>query len=220
MPPELKALIDSLLQQVDEDGAHNLALTERYKLYRLIDSLDNPEPIRVVRGWLGVLAARRVLPIWQAKASYWEGMEEQFEIDIKILPDLILEVNENVLKNKINIEQARKKLNFYHPIVSSVGEEVVEYNEEGPKEVMCVVDAAYDALWQTVGRHAFQNLKRLEHLNDDELPTEKLDAAGSAMLAYAGGNIIGPADIQKRYEFWNWWLTEAISQAWELARNS
>jgi hypothetical protein len=27
-------------------------------------------------------------------------------------------------------------------------------------------------------------------------------------------------DPQKRLEFWEWWLTEAIPQAWELAQQS
>lgn len=27
-------------------------------------------------------------------------------------------------------------------------------------------------------------------------------------------------DAKKRLEFWEWWLTEAIPQAWELAKQS
>jgi hypothetical protein len=152
-------------------------------------------------------------------------MEYQFgdDIDIKELPNLILATLENVLKGEISLDEARDKLdNTYHVIVSSVGDELFEYNPEGPMEMACVADAAYSGLYQAVARrlssYVSKNLKHIEHLTDDELPTEILDGTGSAMLAYAGGNILGPVDTQKRLEFWEWWLTEAIPQAWQLAQ--
>ena len=225
MPTELENLLAASLQTVRQDSLHNLGIIERYKIYEMLASIDELRPLRFTLGWLGVLVTRKILNKWESQANYWVGMEYQFgdDIDIKELPNLILATLEDVLKAKISLAEARDKLsNLYHVIVSSVGDELFEYNPQGPMEMACISDAAYNGLYQAVsGRSVvLKYLKSIEHLTDDDLPTEMLDGAGSAMLAYAGGNILGPVDVQKRLEFWEWWLTEAIPQAWQLAQET
>lgn len=74
-----------------------------------------------------------------------------------------------------------------------------------------------------------KGIKERGMLLDDEQITPSLDFAAEAVKAYSAIDPNPPGkhsyprrlpivfDKDKRLEFWEWWLTEAISQAWKLA---
>jgi hypothetical protein len=61
----------------------------------------------------------------------------------------------------------------------------------------------------TVSDFFAQNLNRVQGL--ENLPKEHQPSDDILNIEYS---------LQKRLEFWEWWLTEAIPEAWELAQQS
>lgn len=61
-----------------------------------------------------------------------------------------------------------------------------------------------------------------EHLHiADLLPYATLgDGAGAAALSYAYNHVSRNFDQERLYAFWEWWLTEAIAEAWKHAHSS
>jgi hypothetical protein len=111
------------------------------------------------------------------------------------------------------------------------------YNEIGALaysvkyEAWCVVNVAYKTLGSGLGVEPFRFQEITLESNDQTLPMSNADFALSAMKAYTvidenkpgawASTKIKPlpfkVDNQKKLEFWQWWLTEAIPQAWEMA---
>ncbi len=218
---ELKSLLEQGLSQMRRDPEHNLNLSIRSKLYELLEPDYSDNKICKAWGWLGILSTQRVLFIWQHHLRIWDGIENDFaNINIKELPEYLLSIAKEAVQGVLDLNNVKKQIDLFHEVVGAVGDEIFEYMENGPKEVVCVSDAAYNTLYQLASKKPLASVKDWKTQTDDSLPTEMLDVAGSAMLAYAGGNDIGAVKLNKRLEFWEWWLTEAVPQAWELAQQA
>jgi len=56
-------------------------------------------------------------------------------------------------------------------------------------------------------------------VSDGAVDPYQSDAAYFAAIACAHGSVRAPtADPTKRWEFWTWWLDEAVPAAWDAAR--
>ena len=161
-------------------------------------------------GWLAILTAERILPIWrqlrlyQADADYemlWGNAEETISVAKEVL---------------LNTRTALEAYNFmlglyYNPSAS--------YNDE--KNVLrfyFTTRVASDALeFLLMGVDAMVQMGTLFY-SDAEIHCEQHDFATMAITAYA--NFEKSNKAEKRLEFWEWWLTEAIPQAWELAQKT
>jgi hypothetical protein len=160
-----------------------------------------------VLGWLAILTAEKVLPIWQEKRISPEGEKREH---LWGNPNLTLEIGKNLIYVKKPIQETLSYLNglFYYPSPDKGGAKdgIIGYlasraASDGLEVLLFGVSILIDtgALFYT----------------DDERSFAPHDFAAMAVNAYAGFE--EHELTQKRLEFWEWWLTEAIPQAWELA---
>src|SRR5262249_4078930 len=104
-----------------------------------------PEPaLRAVPGWLAVLAARRVLPLFQAMCPDDE------------MPPRLLEAATGVLEGRVSAERAAElEREGYRASQSAWGYEEGEL----PWPVGLAADAAYQALKETLGHRPLADLE-------------------------------------------------------------
>lgn len=171
---------------ISSGGVFNV--TEDYKIY----------------GWLTIITAKYVIPIWDQYVDQELAADESFPFR---LPYEILDTAERVLSEEISPLDAYHLLcDEYHGTVGNVLLGV-------PYTMICAAEAAYKSLAMILGIPPFRYEKDL-HLTDDMIDTTNGDVATSALQAYAGTNSV-PIHFssQKQSEFWEWWLTQALPQA-------
>jgi hypothetical protein len=225
LPIEVTRVIESSIRLVYESPSFSLLPKNRLSIYSSFES-NNKSLSGKILGWLTLLSTQKVLFIW-----------EQIE-PTDNLPQRMLNVAENVLKENMNVEEAR--MMFLFEFHEEAGERIFAEYDEIRYKVEHVCEAAYDALRVTLGGKPFEGCKMKDI--DEGIVDEKLDycwgdSASSAVIAFSGSDIIALQPLgnrvakisaispprlhpQKRLEFWTWWLTEAIPQAWELAHTT
>lgn len=232
LPEQTQQLIDQYLEEVKLDPQHHLPGASRLAIYKsfgksrfsrepcpreqnyrrfLEAELKTSAIADYARGWLAVLTAKHVIPIWE---RYYNPLDYS---DVST-PQDILQVAEEVLYNKADIILAATLLcnEFNWPV--EVG---ANY------DFACAYRASYFALDMILSDSEFLNFLSQEN---DKAEDIHHDFASTAMQAYCFVNngsgetwfsVQNPEfDPQKCLEFWLWWLTEAIHQAWELANKS
>jgi len=195
-------------------------------------------------GWLAILTARKVLPIWtNTKPEDYEGN----------LAAEILTLAQELLLGRIDPYLAYKKWfgDYYHSIGNLLG----DVNERTFYACKTAHDVLLAVLW---GRKPIDYFdKESDQFNDENILEGRYrysDFAANAVNAWAiidenqvgdrsrwdsarrTAMLTGRTDVvslkwlnrykpvtfdpQKRLDFWEWWLTEAIPQAWELANST
>jgi hypothetical protein len=84
MPQRVRPLLDQMLESMVADPQHMLDWRLRRELYREFGSFSEPI-VYQARGWLAVLAAQRVLPIFQTVCPAEKLPEETLEAAINVL---------------------------------------------------------------------------------------------------------------------------------------
>ncbi len=234
MPTETQQLIKQALTMVRNDLGHHLSPATRYDIYEsfgdsrllnyrylefedfsILSFADN------VLSWLTILTVRHVMPIWE---HFVLGQK----LDSRVLnaPTGMLKIAEGFLRKEISHDYAFGEFHetFYYGIDNY--QKILDFR------MYCIYMAAYDTM--DVVLQGFN----VEHPSLP--PKDKLfsaDFATRAMLANSISNeksfsihrkfddesLIESGieiDLSKRLEFWEWWLTEAIPQAWELAEGT
>lgn len=169
--------------------------------------------------WLAVLSVEKVLPIFESrKAVLIQPDAESCEKSIKEILNLVKEL----LSKRVSFERVyafSKALAW-------------KWYEKGRKglvyEAYCVYEAAHNAL-----EFILTQSWLLGGNSDEIVEVNTMDFALSAMKAYSAKDHNHYGDWLKldkeqfvefsstrRLEFWEWWLIEAIPQAWELASKS
>jgi hypothetical protein len=153
--------------------------------------------------------ARHVFFIWQGRVDIAKVYYE--------LPEEFLVITEDILDDKVDIN-SRIAHFLEDKAYYLIGN--LEYDDQSAD----VIEAGQAA------RYALSNLRTWppykyqpidENTTDEELRDfSGRDAASAAILAYAtiteDNYPTGKLDPSKCLEFWEWWLTEAIPQVWEL----
>jgi hypothetical protein len=185
------------------------------------------------RCWSSILAARKVLPIWRKVLLSYEllqnalivenvSLSEQMrtnEVKTAELPRYLLELAEGVLSNKFNISFVIDEVSIAELMIGNYrGYEQEEY----PGEAHDVEIASLQAAGETCGYNYYTSNDKNKTF---EFPIFGKDAPGGASFrAYSAiyeENIwTGKFDTDLSLEFWEWWLMEAIPQAWELAHST
>lgn len=244
VPAKTKQLIEQSLKRIHLDSEHHLKAKDRFAIYKSFGlsrllrpgyskhgpSFNSQEYLEFLKnelkqlqvadyalGWLAILTARHVLPVWE------QSWDSEDSADGILAPEEILMVAERVLRNTYDIEEAYGKLcnDFNVPVELST-----------TFEGSCAYRAAFFALEMILISDAnyFPNI----YVADDMALDTTSDFALTAMQAYSSTDRNEPGewsislepnsstlpiefDKQKRLEFWEWWLTEAIPQAWEIA---
>jgi hypothetical protein len=281
IPLQLQQLTSTYLDLVQSRPQHSLEKSERRAIFQSFGALGNLEQRASAAlsetdrayAWLGVITARKVLPIWQAAriklaASAAENrgiIEEEFDKQYSYIPQKMLELAEGYLRGTLSYQEAKVDLctRFYYGIIG--------IDRITTKNIYCAMYASYATLEATIagieslnndfagyaltayaatdenepGLWIEDNLKRNqdkmdEWLASDDAPTDIKEAF--AQLADVKLEDIFPSDlaktlhehkaehirkanafiplkydVERELEFWQWWLTVAIEQAWELA---
>jgi hypothetical protein len=240
LPLEVKRLIKYNSLYLIKNPERDIGSNVRYKLYQRFGpsfrkgGLQNEGKYLVLShadrtvAWLGILTARKVLPIWEEFGN--QNLKECDEHESYNPLEMIMTA-EQVLKEEIDEYEARRvrlSNRFYYGIagLQDVTTEVVYQS----------IQTAYFALGVTI--HGWDSTNR-PYWGD--IPKLMYDFAKTAVRAYAGKDENPPGlwsevgyyhkdppanyksleiDLDKKIEFWKWWLTEAIPQAWELAQQS
>jgi hypothetical protein len=201
---------------------HQLLPVERLPIYRTMRTLTGEMVPDLVRARLGMLTARRVLPLWQAAMPLYPPDNEPGPA-AEDLPDYFLGLAQQALQSGADLEAIRTELGTYWYVVGNIELEIFEAREvtDGPLfYAYYALDAAYLALQETMGRELLGRFHGWERMTDDVLPRSACDAASSAVIASSGGGedpYGPPIDRVKRRAFWEWWLGEALPMAWNEA---
>lgn len=223
LPEILQELIGEAVKEVKVHPHHNLSPVTRLNIYHSLDPIKLTPSLYPKRGWLGVLTVRRILPIWQRAMPLWESENDKSNlISSNLLPEHILKLTENLLLGLIDVQFTWKEANNYWDEVGNLIQEILEDFEKKVFNTAHVCNASLHALHETLGVEFLGKLKNWAKYNDEQLSNHffACDTAASAVIAYAGGGNVSPFDPEKRLDFWEWWLTEAIPQAWELANST
>ena len=212
-PVRIQTLIYKTLDTIRRHPTHQFLPSIRREFYASIAPEDNAFAWRV-RGWLAILSAQRVLPIFQ------EVFPEES------LPADSIGLAEALLKRFVEQEAARGKISEADAIADSLWGYP---DEEVPANAMLAGWAANSAALAASG---FDALSRLRNYIFNATPGAKSqtvitdldilgqgDTASHAAMA-ASSDEVGHCDPEKLLVFWEWWLTEALSTAWKFALGS
>jgi hypothetical protein len=240
IPLKLENELEQALDIVIWHPTHEYGPKQRRKLFDIFKS--DPFSMKVWR-WLAVITARHVLPIYEAHVS--ELNQADWYYDLKF-PSHCLEVAEKVLLGEREAQVGYDMANgAYDP--SDFDYVTWRVLRPVPFKIYQASWAASIALLEVSkdDNDPFQHLSNTAYANNcffegvgvaneirnsypDGIPGEEFtdslwaqsghsDIAAVASTAWACEGLSRKTDPQRLSEFWHWWITEAISQAWKLA---
>jgi hypothetical protein len=202
---------------------HWLPPAARQLLYHVLDPTA-PLPVQSrVRSWLEYLTASYVLPFWATiRTDPQQVWEEAYDA-----PQQMVQAMTAILHQTADVAQIRDQANHWL--------EVADFSGELPNSqfypAWCVYDATLTALWHLLGGDFFERAS-ITHAQL-EITDRYSDTANWAAIAYAGGlwqpdptqdqeygRVVGVWDYdrdetrQRRLQFWEWWLQEALPTAY------
>ncbi len=201
IPIKLQHLIEEKLGLVRGDSLHQLRPYFRNQIYDLMrseDSLIGNESVI----WLQILAAQHVLSIGRSI------LPKDYN------PELLIQTAKDILSDKVSLDFAETQLDRAWKI--QVGVKL-----EGAPQIYLNAHNAFEASLQALA----WAIEIPHYLEFDENETDwdwldpSSDAAIWAAASYAGSVWDTAYNLIKGKEFWEWWLTEAIPQAWNLAHD-
>ena len=204
----------------------------------------------LARSWLSILAARKVLPIWyevlkKANKLDRELLEEDwtyiyadrylinYEGSVGFAEYLIL-VGENILKNKKYNDLLHymgtvlyKTDGFYDRLTNTNTKSWEDWIDQADYSGYAAFQAFIESFGDRIYDISGNNNRTIADISNG-YPRKKIYKgypAEAAHIAYAGvydnrGYWEMRYDSHRNLEFWEWWLTEAVPQAWELAQTS
>ena len=205
IPRMIQPVLAAVLNEVETDPEHRMVPQRRREVYDAIGSFAGQQALH----WLAVIAAQRVLPMFQ----------QRYPDDT--LPQELLRTAINVLQGQVDDAQVEEMLDLgYHASGNAWG-----YDErEIPWPVWLAGSASYHALNEVCGYRLLSNLPEhykgnvLTPWSDEDLCDWPFtDTAAVAAIASASNSHGTAYDSQKLLAFWKWWLAEAIPAAVEAA---
>lgn len=217
---------------------HELGQTLRREIYNLLR--ETPEGTLCCR-WLAMLSARRVENIFEEATAHWkeEGPDEDKKawarqaiadgklwaqedlVDDWKVAERMNDIAEGVLNNTISTAYASQVAStHYYETVGAFG-----LGSSLSQKGYLALRAAYNALGEsyvvvplkTELSDGATSSREWEDYRLAGVGANADDAAVDAAFAFAEANQNGDYDSEKLGLFWEWWLTEAIPQAWEKA---
>lgn len=168
--------------------------------------------VDIVLGYLGILTAKKVLPIWN---RIWTQKTLEVELNGLVLPEQIIDTTQRILLNDMTIAENISELSTTYNTATAITHWL-------SSDIGNAFDTAYNTFVLIV-----DGLEMLEPYTaaDETITQGWCDFAASAVKAYSIADKTATRDVleydeEKITEFWFWWLTEAIPQAWELAQST
>jgi len=226
LPEGVQTPAAAALAEMQADPQHHLPPRRRQAIYAALAGAPDPA-LRAAPHWLGVLAAQRVLPLFQARCPD-DG-----------LPPALLAAAVGLLEGRLDdAAAAEMQEQGYRASENAWGYE----QDELPWPVGLAADAAYHALKEARGHQPLTDLDAFlrrgtvvldpseerapepappmmpapdEHgLNDEALcQLDSRDTASIAAVASASTEFGPTCDPQRLLVFWTWWLQEALPAA-------
>lgn len=193
---ELKQAIKQAYIAMHTNSQHELLPTHRLTIYKSFGPLTNPQANRI-RTWLAFLTAEKVLPLWQQSCPN------------NHVPHYLLMLIKDILLEKVDKTKAQKKVEVARRWLERLG---VKPNKLAPG-IFFVGEAALEALYVALGDSSFEEQVVDEQVLDSDLDPWHTDTAGWAVIAWAGDIWEERSNSNRRHEFWEWWLYEAIPEA-------
>jgi hypothetical protein len=218
LPTALRDAVANALVFVRQHPQHELNPGYRQAIYAVYGPLDAPSTGGATpesqlldvagnrrRAVVSLMAAQRVLPYWK------QAMSDSDMLDV-LLADA---------QQLLHTQAGRQKAKEDAQAAWLYTDEVLATQLDLPRRVSAAAFAAVVALQTTLWGVAFfgeyANLSWSDyHLDSEAIDIARRDAASWAALSAANGRYFDEdADHAKRLEFWEWWLNEAVPQAWE-----
>jgi len=217
LPASAQALCDQLLALMRSDPDHHITPLQRHELFQAFDIPHQHTPVvNRFRGWLGILTARYVLPIWHAALPIWTEIPQDLPDD-NLLPDRLITLAEVVVAGTADLQAAWLEVNEQWYVVGNIGDSFTAHRDDVPLATYYACDAALRALYEALNTDFLGQIPGQADYTDETLPDEWRDSASSAVVAYAGDGEAEAVDVLKRRLFWEWWLQEALPTAWKRA---
>ncbi len=268
LPIQVECLCNRFSQKVRQDINHNITAKERFEIYQnfgfsrlnlpgytkrgvsfngaeyrqlLENEFLNFNIVDYTLGWLAILTAKKVLPIWDRIEEYFT--DEAYSVSAHH----IIGVAEALLQGKISYTEASTDNDEFYLEGSFI-------SSTATNDIVCAYYSACEALRFILHGVKYRYIQNYFSTEDDKVfggdffTTQALEAytvidknppgkykvqdVDIIMQDFLNFKIIDnisdghqplqlplPLDysLEKRLEFWEWWLTEAIPQAWELA---
>jgi hypothetical protein len=148
---------------------------------------------------LALLSIQHVLPLWEKARPFDRA------------PHLLLEKAEKILAGVLTGQQVDEMNLPGWTYMDNVGYKVPYADSSW----VLVGYGAIKVVDVAVRDENFDPTQINPQLTDDHLDPYDLDVAPTAAAAYADGfRWDSESDPQKRRQFWQWWLTEAVPKAW------
>lgn len=198
----MSQLISESLLAVQRHPQHDLKLGYRQAIWaelgtygHIARSMDFIGHKR--RTILAIFAARNVIPLWK---HTWPADDR---------PSQLLTKAEWLMNGIEAVNEATEYGDrFWTWLEQSIG----EYEDKTP---LYVGASAVKALFVALQDEKFDPTDINFQRTDADVDVYDLDASYFAAAAYAHGSIWEPqADPAKRRAFWEWWLNEAVPNAW------
>jgi hypothetical protein len=232
IPAELDTSVQEALQSVRSNVKHDFNWQLRQGLYETLDTVCQLG-IKRTRGWLALIAAENVFPIFMSVASNDLNSSNLY-------PQKLLRMAKGILEGSVNQEEAAQLLeDAYHSsdIWGSINDD-----DDFDFAANYAAIAAYKALLEVSSDRdqfsfAKSYAKRTRHSGivffGGQAPTEGWitgesftdfdwaqqiasgDTAGTAAVAFSRRSGSNHRDAKKLKDFWEWWLLEALPWAWK-----
>ena len=201
LPSQVQQAIDRAAEAMMLHPAHALHPLYRRDIYTAFGP-TNEMRCRLSRGWLAVITARHVLPLWQ---------QAQPNDD---LPEHLLDIAKGVLQGIVAARTAESQAGEAWEWLEKRGQigEALTLDSKA----FYAAEAAVEALFEVSGREPFDEVIIDQSTTDSDLDPWCSDSALYAAAAYAGPVWDATSDSEKRREFWEWWLGEAVPTAWQI----
>ncbi|MCP4180765.1 MAG: hypothetical protein GY756_23645 [bacterium] len=209
LPDNVKKIIDKALLHLEKDPNNDLNLGYRRAIWKefgsklnLIKSTDKTGLQR--RTILALLTSKKVL-------SFWERVWPEDKT-----PLLIINEVEDILNAKKNYSE-REKNKRMRDLWCWL--EDFRYDDEDEQQLAAVIvgDAAIATINAALFDERFDENSIDFEVTDEDVDPYTSDSSYSAAMVYAHGSIWNDfSNKQKRKEFWEWWLKEAVPKAWNM----
>lgn len=201
LPEILETALNDAKKALDSDMQNRLHLPFRQRIWHamgpnLRDQKDIPFGVGLKRRTkLAILCAEKVMPIWFNK--YPDDDD----------PVLIISTAEQVIEKQVDYDSGSKILDSFYVKTMNLRQEDARPTLVG----FCVSGALSTALVDCTDSEQID-----DNQTDFDNDPETWECSVFASMAYANDQPeIGLYEADKMYEFWKWYIDEAVPQAYE-----
>jgi len=198
---QLRDTLKAASLTLESDTRGHLPLPERLAIWKLLGSYSDrdtkaPTIGDLRRAELALIAAADLIHIWNSTFD-----KPDFDLLIEMC---FMHLSKRSMAQEI--DQKRRELAEYL--------QDIEFGED-QMPAFFSAESVLAAATLILGSRTFDPYAIEPNTEDEELDSDRWDSAYFAAAAFAGGL---PGDPQssatKRKEFWQWYLTEAVPEAW------